>query len=85
MPGKINRRIIICKYNFVKPLINRIYPLPRRNIIRILIAEKDAIEYLLMDNSLMDKDKMFHLKMLEIQKNWGLKPTDDLGIIRLCR
>jgi hypothetical protein len=49
------------------------------------VPKKNAIEYLLMDKSLIDNDKMLHLKMLKIQKDWGLKPTDDLGVIRFCR
>jgi Protein phosphatase 2C len=52
---------------------------------RRTILEKNAIEYLLMDKSLISNDKMLHLKMLEIQKDCGLKPTDDLGVIRVCR
>jgi Protein phosphatase 2C len=49
------------------------------------VFQKNAIEYLLMDKSLIDNDKMLHLKMLKIQNDWGLKPTDDLAIIRLGR
>ncbi len=52
---------------------------------RGVVSKNNAIEYLLMDKSLIHNDKMFHLKMLQIQNDWGLKPTDDLGIIRVCR
>jgi Protein phosphatase 2C len=52
---------------------------------RRAVFENNVIEYLLMDKSWMDKDKMLQLKMLQIQNDWGLKPTDDLGIIRVCR
>ncbi|MEN9613305.1 MAG: hypothetical protein RLZZ628_4119 [Bacteroidota bacterium] len=52
---------------------------------RAIVLEKDALTYLLVDKSFNEQDKMLHLKMLKVQKEWGLKPTDDLGIIRVVR
>jgi Protein phosphatase 2C len=52
---------------------------------RVTIVEKDAIAHLLIDNQWIENDKMLHLKMLKMQDEWGLKPTDDLGIIRVVQ
>ena len=49
------------------------------------IVEKDAIAHLLMDKQGIEKDKMLHLKMLHLQNDCGLKPTDDLGLIRVVQ
>lgn len=46
---------------------------PSENLIDFLLKDKDGFE-----NPNMLKKKVF-----EIEKNWGLKPTDDLGIIRI--
>jgi Protein phosphatase 2C len=47
------------------------------------VAEKEVVDYLLIDKTSNTQDKMLHLKMQHIQNQWGLKPTDDLGIIRI--
>lgn len=43
----------------------------------------DALDYLLADFSLADAENMLHQKMLRIRDQYGLKPTDDLAVIRV--
>ena len=47
------------------------------------IAEKAIIEYLLLDNQWEDNEMMLSKKVLEIEKEYGLKPSDDLTIVRV--
>ena len=41
------------------------------------------IDYLLMDQTDIDNERMLKKKLREIEKKWGLRPTDDLGIVRV--
>jgi hypothetical protein len=47
--------------------------------------QKDPIEYLLTDAQDADLDHMLNKKFLFLEQQCGLKPTDDLGIIRLIQ
>ena len=42
----------------------------------------NVIDYLLFDEEGSDNSNMLNSKLLDIQTNWGLKPGDDLAIIR---
>lgn len=44
---------------------------------------RDLIDFLLKDNVGSQNQNMLKKKVFEIEKNWGLKPSDDLGIIRI--
>ena len=41
------------------------------------------IRFLLEDKSGNDTEKMLSWKLLRIEENWGLRPMDDLGIVRV--
>jgi hypothetical protein len=41
-----------------------------------------VVEYLLIDAEESNNSNMLNSKLLDIQNNWGLKPGDDLAIIR---
>lgn len=43
----------------------------------------DPFYFLLIDNSSADKDNMLDLKLKRLEHHYGLKPTDDLAIIRI--
>lgn len=43
----------------------------------------NIIDFLLKDNTGSNSVNMLSQKMIEIKTNWGLKPTDDLAIIRV--
>jgi hypothetical protein len=43
----------------------------------------DVIEYLLRDTTGSNSVDMLNQKMIAIKTNWGLKPTDDLAVIRV--
>ncbi len=47
------------------------------------ISESEIIDFLLLSTEGVDSEKMLHKKLLKIEKEWGLKPTDDLSIIRI--
>ena len=47
------------------------------------ISNKEVVEYLLSDISEIENERMFEKKLHRIEKEWGLKPTDDLGIVRI--
>lgn len=42
----------------------------------------NIIDYLLVDNTGSATEMMLHKKVLDIETEWGLKPSDDLAIIR---
>jgi len=42
----------------------------------------NVVEYLLFDAAESNSSNMLNSKLLDIQNNWGLKPGDDLAIIR---
>lgn len=42
----------------------------------------NVVEYLLFDAEGSNNGNMLNSKLLDIQNNWGLKPGDDLAIIR---
>ena len=48
-----------------------------------LISEREIINLLIFDCNGIDKEQMFLKKLLFIEKENGLRPTDDLTIIRL--
>ena len=50
---------------------------------RILKQPHEIVEFLLKDTEGFDNESMLKKKMLIITNEWGLKSTDDLGIIRL--
>lgn len=43
----------------------------------------DPAAYLLSDETYSDQEDMLEKKLRYLEYNWGLKPTDDLGIIRV--
>lgn len=43
----------------------------------------NVIDFLLNDKDGFENQNMLKKKVFEIEKKWGLKPTDDLGIIRI--
>lgn len=43
----------------------------------------DIVDFLLNDFKDSDNNNMLRNKVIHIEKEWGLKPTDDLGIIRI--
>jgi hypothetical protein len=43
----------------------------------------DPINYLLMENSFLKQENMLHKKCLILEKEFGLKASDDLALIRL--
>lgn len=47
------------------------------------ISEKEIIEFLLMDKRWSEEDQMLRRKVLEIERLYGLKPSDDLSIVRI--
>ncbi len=47
------------------------------------VNEIEIIDFLLQNTEGVDTEKMFHKKLMKIEKDWGVKPTDDLSIIRI--
>lgn len=47
------------------------------------IGTNELIEYLLVDQTDIENERMLKKKLREIEKKWGLRPTDDLGIVRV--
>ncbi len=47
------------------------------------VSEEDIIHFLLQDQRESHQQQMLLKKVYWIEKNWGLKPSDDLTIIRL--
>lgn len=47
------------------------------------INDNELIDFLLIDKPEEYKKNMLHKKLLHIEKRWGLKPSDDLSIIRM--
>ena len=47
------------------------------------ITEQETIIYLLLNQDFTDNEKMLHKKTAEIATDFGLKPSDDLSIIRI--
>ncbi len=45
----------------------------------------DPINYLLTDTENMDSEEMLSLKLKRLEHHYGLKPTDDLAIIRITK
>ena len=45
----------------------------------------DLTHFLLSDKSNLENPKLFTKKLSIIEEKWGLRPTDDLGIIRLIK
>lgn len=48
-------------------------------------TESDPIEFLTKDISLLGNEEMLQLKLKQLEHSQGLKPTDDLGIIRVIK
>lgn len=46
-------------------------------------TEQELIDFLLNDNSDITNERMYVKKLHHLEKNWGLLPTDDLGIVRV--
>lgn len=49
------------------------------------IREEELINLLLKDSSQMQNEHMLLEKLTNIEKEWGLKPSDDLTLIRLIK
>lgn len=47
------------------------------------VEDAEIIDYLLIENEDTENEKMLSKKLLHIEKKYGLKPSDDLTIIRL--
>jgi len=47
------------------------------------ISGEEIIDFLLIDKPKEYAENMLHKKLLHIEKRWGLKPSDDLSIIRV--
>lgn len=47
------------------------------------INESEIIDFLLVDKTGNENENMLKKKIIEIEREWGLKPTDDLTIIRV--
>ena len=47
------------------------------------IKENEIIEYLLIDEKWSSQENMLGKKIMEIEKKYGLKPSDDLTIVRM--
>lgn len=47
------------------------------------ITEEEIVNFLLIDDENSDTENMLKKKVLEIENNFGLKPSDDLTIIRI--
>ncbi|MEM1324666.1 MAG: protein phosphatase 2C domain-containing protein [Bacteroidota bacterium] len=47
------------------------------------IGDDKVTNYLLIDQQWMDQENMLHKKVHTLEKQYGLKPTDDLTIVRL--
>ncbi|MEZ5044991.1 MAG: protein phosphatase 2C domain-containing protein [Saprospiraceae bacterium] len=47
------------------------------------ITEEEIVKYLLIDDKGADEENMLKKKILEIENKFGLKPSDDLTIIRI--
>lgn len=45
----------------------------------------NALEYLILDKTELDYEEMLNFKLKKLEHNFGLKPTDDLAIIRLVK
>lgn len=45
----------------------------------------DPINYLLIDTENMDSEEMLSLKLKRLEHHYGMKPTDDLAIIRITK
>jgi hypothetical protein len=43
----------------------------------------DELKYLVFDQSELEKEEMLYLKLKKLEHNFGIKPTDDLAIIRI--
>ena len=47
------------------------------------ITEKEIIEYLLVDENWADQEHMLKKKLSKIENHYGMRPSDDLTIIRM--
>jgi hypothetical protein len=45
----------------------------------------DPMPFLLLDNAQQDKEDMLDLKLKQLEHHYGLKPTDDLAMIRIIK
>ena len=43
----------------------------------------NALEFMVLDNSNIENDEMLNVKLKRLEHEFGLKPTDDLAIIRM--
>lgn len=48
-----------------------------------IIEEKEILEYLLVAEETKDQETMLNKKVIQIEAKYGLKPSDDLTIIRI--
>ncbi|MEM6377396.1 MAG: protein phosphatase 2C domain-containing protein, partial [Bacteroidota bacterium] len=56
---------------------------PFNNKKYLKISEVDLVEYFLVDEQWLNHERMLQKKFLNIEQKFGLKPSDDLTIIRL--
>lgn len=47
------------------------------------IAESYILDFLLKDQSELTNERMFTKKLLQLERTYNVKPTDDLGIVRM--
>ncbi len=47
------------------------------------IEEKEWVDFLLRNRKWEENENMLHRKLVELENNFGLKPTDDLSIVRI--
>lgn len=47
------------------------------------IAESFILDFLLKDQLELGNERMFAKKLLHLERDYGIKPTDDLGVVRL--
>ncbi|MFC3161079.1 hypothetical protein [Chryseobacterium arachidis] len=45
----------------------------------------NPIDYLLLDKTNIDSEEMLSMKLKKLEHYYGMKPTDDLAIIRLIK
>ncbi|MDN5479806.1 MAG: hypothetical protein L0G39_23005, partial [Chryseobacterium sp.] len=45
----------------------------------------DIPQFLMTERSFIDTDEMLNRKLKKLEHHYGLKPTDDLAIIRMIR
>ena len=50
---------------------------------KVYAEQENIIDFLLINSEDIKNEVMLHRKLIDIETTWGLRPTDDLAIIRL--